>query len=240
MQAIRNPVHPDTHTQYATGAGIERYDSYVVIHRALRALMVDTLVRLGRLDTDDDDEVRLALEQVRQAIALGHAHLAKEDAFVHPAMEARAPGSTHQTAADHVSHTAAFERILAACDDVESTRGSGRGAAAACLYRRFALLVADDLLHMDREETENNAVLWATHTDAELLGLVARLVASIPPEVLARYLPWMIAANPPRERLKLLADVRARLPAQGFAKLLESVLPRLSESERGKLLRALA
>ena len=240
MAAVHSEMLTSDVATPSTGTVGERYDSYFAIHKALRALMADTLVKLGKMDPDDDDETRSVLAQVRQAIEFGQMHLAKEETFVHPAMEARAPGSTQRASADHVSHAGAFDRILAACRDVEAAGGKVRAAAALCLYRRFAVLMADDLLHMNTEETENNAVLWATYTDAELVDITDRLVGSIPPDVLAKYTRWMVAANSPRDRAKLLADIRRKAPAHGFAMLLGAVLPHLSELERQKLLQALA
>jgi len=223
----------------APPAGTARYDSYVVIHKALRALAADTLVRLGRMDTDDDADTHAVIEQVRRAIALGESHLLKEETFVHPAMEARAPGSTRRAATDHASHTEAFARIRAACDDVAGSRGAVRAAAAKGLYRRYALLMAEDLAHMDTEETANNAVLWARHTDAEIVALVERLVASIPPETLTQYLPWMVAANAPRDRVKLLEGLKQGMPNAAFFRVVSAVLPELLIVDRGKLVAAL-
>ena len=240
MAAVHSEIFAGDVAAPSAGVIGERYDSYLPVHKALRALAADTLVKLGKLDPDDDDETRSVLAQVRQAIEFGQMHLAKEETFVHPAMEARAPGSTQRAAADHVSHSGAFERILAACRDVEASRGKARAAAALCLYRRYAVLMAEDLVHMNTEETENNAVLWATYTDAELVDLTDRLVGSIPGDVLARYVRWMVTANAPRDRAKLLADIRRKAPAHGFAMLLDGVLPHLSEPERQKLLQALA
>jgi hypothetical protein len=117
-----------------------------MIHKGLRALMADTLVSLGRLDTADDEETRAVMERVRNSIELGEAHLSKEEAFVHPAMEARAPGSTRRAAAGHVSHSESYDRIRAACDAVEAARGAARAAAALSLYRHYALLMAEDLV----------------------------------------------------------------------------------------------
>ncbi len=232
---------PEPVTQDSTpGASADRYDSYLFIHKALRALMADTLVRLGSMDPSDDADTHSVLEQVRQAIALGESHLEKEEHFVHPAMEARAPGSTRRASSDHASHTAAFEKILTACREVEGSQGAVRAGRALCLYRRFALLLAEDLVHMNAEETENNAVLWATHTDEEIHALAARLVASIPPETASRYLRWMLTANAPRDRVTILSGVRERMPQPGFSRLLEAVLPNLRDAERRKLVAELS
>ena len=213
----------------------ERYDSYLKVHKALRALMAETLVRIGRMDPDDDDDTCAALEQVRMTIAMAQTHLHKEETVVHPAMESRAPGSTHRAANDHLAHTSTFERIILACNDVAASRGVARAAAAQCLYRRFALLMADDFVHMHAEETENNAVLWATHTDAELMQIVERLVASIPPETMAKYLRWMVTANTPQDRTKLLSSIRLGMPRAGYLALLDTILPSLSDIDQRKL-----
>jgi len=232
--------HPEAVTQERTpGASTDRYDSYLLIHKALRALMADTLVRLGSMDPTDDADTHAVLEQVRQAIALGKCHLEKEENFVHPAMEARAPGSTRRASSDHASHTAAFEKILTACREVEASQGACRAGRALCLYRRFALLLAEDLVHMNAEEIENNAVLWATHTDEEIRALAARLAASIPPETLSKYLRWMLTANAPRDRVSILSAIREGMPRQGFSRLLEAVLPNLRDAERRNLVAAL-
>lgn len=234
-------MNPEAVTQdRVSGTSADRYDSYLFIHKALRALMADTLVRLGSMDPTDDADTHAVLEQVRQAIALGECHLEKEENFVHPAMEARAPGSTRRASFDHASHTAAFAKILAACREVETSQGAVRAGRALCLYRRFALLVAEDFVHMNAEETENNAVLWATHTDEEIHALAARLVASIAPETLSKYLRWMLTANAPRDRVNILSGIQERMPRPGFSRLLEAVLPNLRDADRTKLLAALA
>ena len=233
--------HPEPVTQdRMPGASADRYDNYLFIHKALRALMSDALVRLGSMDPTDDADTHAVLEQAREAIALAASHLEHEDKFLHPAMEARAPGSTRRTSSDHASHTAAFEKILTACREVKASQGAVRAGRALCLYRRFALLLAEDLVHMNAEETENNAVLWATYTDEEIHALVARLLASIPPETSSKYLRWMLTANAPIDRVSILSAIRERMPRPGFSRLLEAVLPNLREGERRKLVAALA
>jgi hypothetical protein len=229
----------DVRASTASEESPERYDPYLVIHKALRALTAEALLRLGRLDSEDEQETREVMAQVRQAVTLSESHLKIEETFVHPAMEARAPGSTRRTAHEHVSHAEALAQISSRCDDIERSRGAVRAAGVGCLYRRFAQFVAEDLLHMHAEETENNAVLWATHTDAEILGIVARITASIPPEKNAVYMRWMLLANAPRERLKLLTGLRQGAPPERVAALVESVLPLLPLAERAKLRAAL-
>jgi len=95
------------------------------------------------------------------------------------------------------------------------------------LHRLLVLLVADQLRHMDREETEANAVFWAHRTDAQLADLNARVQASIPPERQQEVVRLMLPALSPPERVELLSGARARLPGGvflGLAGLARSVL----------------
>jgi len=239
MSSNPERAHADVAAHPGPAESAERYDPYLPIHKAIRAMAADTLLRLGRLDPDDEQEMRGVIAQVRQAVALGEAHLEAENTFVHPAMEARAPGSTRRTADDHVTHGESLARLSAGCDELERSGGPARTAAALCLYRRFALFMADDLIHMHAEETENNAVLWATHTDAEIIRIVEALVASIPMEKKAIYMRWMLMANAPSERIKILQGVRSSAPPEQFSRLVESLTAHLPGAERGKLLAAL-
>lgn len=218
---------------------VRRMDLYTGIHKAMRMLVADMLVALGRMDTSDAEDVAATLARLRQVIDLSRQHLHKEDQHVHPAMESRARGSTARMREDHTDHEEAFERLESLILRVERSQGAARDEAALELYRGFALYMAEDLVHMHAEETENNAVLWAHFDDAELARIHQAILASIPPQLLAEYLRWLAPAMAPAERAGLLSGMRATLPAEafaGFAALIRSVL---GESDWAKLLKAL-
>ena len=71
-----------------------RVDMYAGIHKALRTCMTDTLLALGRMDTDDDLEFAQTCDRVMQLLDLCRSHLHHDNDFVHTAMQARAPGSS--------------------------------------------------------------------------------------------------------------------------------------------------
>jgi len=217
-----------------------RYDAYLVIHKGLRALTTDVLVRAGRMDPFDEDDTAEVVARVRELIALAGSHLELENRFIHPAMESRAPGSTAGVEADHRSHREALARLESGCRAVASTAAAARASAALELYRSLALFIAEDLVHMHAEETENNAVLWATHSDAEIVALVDRLVAAVPPEKNATYVRWMVSASAPGERARLLGHARTKMPAAAFAGVLQGALSQLDGKDRVKLEAALA
>jgi len=218
----------------------QRIDLYTPIHKALRAFMSATLHAVGRMDAADDAEVAAALAQTRALLETCQGHLEKENGFVHPAMDARRPGWAARTAAEHVGHEQSIRELAVAVDAVEAATEAARVAAALKLYRHLALFVAENFEHMRNEETAGNALLWATHTDAELLAIHGALLAAIKPQEMALVLRWMIPALNHAERVEMLRGMRQGAPAPVFQGVLGIAREHLAPRDWDKLAAALA
>jgi hypothetical protein len=217
----------------------DRVDLYAGVHKGLRACMAHVLLATGRIDTTDADETARTLEEVRYLIGLCASHLKNEDMFVHAAMQARRPGSAAGTLGDHEQHQQAFVDLETAVRAVENTSGATCVAMARELYALLGRFVADNYAHMHVEETQNNAVLWAEYTDAELLAIKGRLIAAMPPEKNLAFLRWMVPAMSPAERAELFVSARATMPAPAFEAALALVKNHLSGRDWFKLQLAL-
>ena len=141
---------------------------YCHIHKALRALMADTLLNVGRMDPDDNLEMAEATDQGLTMTAAWEGHLGHENDFVHPAMESRSPGSTAGTAGEHREHLDEILGLGRAVSQLRSTPQGQRDALALALYHRVAKFMAHNFAHMQVEESMNNDLLWACYTDDEL------------------------------------------------------------------------
>lgn len=217
-----------------------RYDMYRAIHKALRAYLGETLGAVGRMDCDDDQEVAATLAELRQLLQICSAHVEHENQFVHRAMERRRPGSAAGIADEHIEHAHAIDDLRAAIALVELGRGAERRVLAQILYRQFALFVAENFEHMQREETDNNAVLWSAYTDDELVAIENELKASIAPAEMMIIARWMLANNDHAFRVGMLSDVRAHAPREVFEGLLAVAQTNLSARDWNKLADALA
>ena len=71
-----------------------RYDIYRQVHKALRIAFAQTHAHVGRMDCSDPDDTHAALRAVEDLLATCSSHLAHENAFVHAALEARAPSAS--------------------------------------------------------------------------------------------------------------------------------------------------
>jgi len=216
-------------------AAAPRVDMYAGIHKALRALMADTLLAVGRMDSEDALERAQVTQRVLELLDFCRSHLGHENDFVHPALEARAPGASGKIAHEHEEHLQAIVALADQTTALLQCEAAGRPAAALALYRALSLFIAHIFELMHVEETAHNAVLWARYTDAELIGIHNALVASIPPDEMMYVLRWMVPFMNPAERAAMLGDMRDHAPAPAFAAALDVVRPHLGEREWAKL-----
>jgi Hemerythrin HHE cation binding domain len=211
----------------ATAANAPRLDLYGPIHQTLRSAMAKVLVSLGALDIGDAAECVAVLGNAQRVLGLMESHLQHEDAFVHPALLAADPATVADTEADHQQHRSAIAMLRAEIDSLAAAPPAAGDVAG--LYRRFALFVAENHEHMHNEETRNNAALWACYSDAELLDIHDRLIASIPPAELAETLHLMLPALNPQQRAGMLGAMQAKAPPAAMQRMLaiaEDVLDR--------------
>lgn len=231
--------HSATSLQDSQSACAQRFDIYRPIHKALRACMSETLQRVGNADGADESEVAATLKQVRELTAFCGMHMKKENTFVHPAMEARRPGSSGYIAADHEHHEFALDKIERLVREAEQAHGEERDIALLQLYRFLAVFIAENLTHMNAEESDNNAVLWATHTDGELVAIEQSIVGSLQPEEKAIGMRWMLPALSHGERVGFLSGMRAHVPPFVFEGVLAIARAHLREADYCKLAAAL-
>jgi hypothetical protein len=224
----------------ATARLQRRHDIYAGIHKAVRAALADTLVAVGRLDTGDPQDSAQTLAALVDVLAFCRDHLETENAFVHPAMEARRPGSTFRIADEHVEHAAAIASLEAQADALLQAPPGQHDALAAALYGAFAHFVGENLVHMHEEETVHNPILWSDYSDGELRALEDAIRAHHAAPAMARALRWMLPALAPAERAAMLAGVRANAPDAVYAGMLALARAHVDAAGMRKLDAALA
>jgi hypothetical protein len=213
-------------TSPASPTPAARHPTYQPIHKALRAFMAHVLVELGRLDTRDADECRATLGRLHSLLALMDSHLAHENRFIHPALEALQRGSSARVDEDHEAHRATIEALRAEgqalLDTCTAVPVPARADTDALrLYRRFALFMAENFEHMHHEETTLHALLCAGYSDAELHALHARLLASVPPAEMMLVLRWMLPALTPSQRAGMLGEMQTQTPPEVMRAVLD-------------------
>lgn len=218
----------------------QRYNIYTFIHKGLRGFMTDTLLCWGKADMGDEQARGAAIAQVRGLLDMCQGHLHHENEFIHPALEAARSGAAAQTRHDHVEHEAAIAELRAQLAAVESSQASRQATLAQQFYLRLSTFVAENFEHMVVEETDNHAVLIGAYSDAEILAIKNRLVASLTPQESFTDLRWMIGHINAAERAILLGDMKHGAPPQVFTAVMGLAREVLSQQDFDKLELALA
>jgi hypothetical protein len=212
---------------------------YAFIHKGLRAEMSRCLQSLSSVDARDDAELQPVLEAVSTLLHICRGHVEHENTYVHTAMERRRPGSTRPVALEHVEHVTEIEALECELQRIRLLPSLRRADPLQQFYRRFAHFMAENFVHMAKEETEHNAVLWACYSDDEIRTIEHELVSSIAPEQMGVCLSYMVPAMTPAERATFLGGMRDNMPTEVFAGIIESIAPLLSPAHRTKLADAL-
>jgi hypothetical protein len=217
-----------------------RYNIYRVIHKALRAFMADTLLKIGKMDAGDDGERTEALAQLRGLLEMCDSHLRHENEFIHTAIEQVRPRATARTVEDHHHHEAALARLEREIVQFESAAPELRPALAQDLYLSLSQFVAENFTHMITEETENHTALIGAYDESQVLTLEQSLVASLSPEEKFTAMRWMIPHINASERAFLLGGMKRHAPPPAFDAVLGLARERLTQRDFHKLERALA
>lgn len=117
-----------------------------------------------------------------------------------------APELARRIAATHAEQEQELPELLEMID-----RGAGHN-----FVLELARIAGELLVHMTEEEEVLMPALWAAMSDAEILAVHERLVASIPPNEMAFALSWMLPSMNAPERATLLGGIRATAPPEVF------------------------
>jgi hypothetical protein len=185
-----------------------RVDLFTTIHKGVRTLLFDLSRAAARADVTSTVAIDELVEHVDRVLAFLDEHARLEDQFVIPEVRALDPLLADELACDHRGLDAVQREVQLAADALALTDLSQRPTAGAQLVRIVNHLVAVHLLHMNREETEVNATLWAGRSDVELGTLRTKIAGSLPSERQALWAQILEPALNPVER-RQLGGVRA-------------------------------
>jgi hypothetical protein len=218
-----------------------RFDLYRMIHKTLRKQMFDAVYALGSLDVADDREFHATLDHVLALCEACDHHLQKENHYVHPAMEARSPGSTRQILDEHFEHIEEIDFIRNEVTRIRGVANEHRATETHRLYLHVTHFVADNLKHMRYEELEHNAVLWAKYSDAELMAIEQRIIANVAPAEMMAILSVAIPAQTHQERVGMLLGMKqSEMPREAFTAVVQIARERLATRDWDKLARAIS
>jgi len=80
---------------------MQRYNSFNIIHKGLRAALYQTAVQLQQTDFTEGDQIEDAINKLREVVLLFEGHAYKEDHFVLPLINEYEPSVVATFNAEH-------------------------------------------------------------------------------------------------------------------------------------------
>ena len=219
---------------------MERYNSFNIIHKGLRAALYQTALQLQQTDFTEEDQSEEALNRVKEIVLLFEGHTYKEDTFILPMINEYEPSVVASFNAEHeedeklgIELNNTVEKVASSSTLLEKIV-SGRE-----LTESFVRFMVFNLKHMAKEEDIINNILWRYYSDDEIKAVSSQISANTPPWMQDFYAKWMLRGInnseatvwmkaiekgvPPVVFQTLLQKAERELPAKRFQKISQSL-----------------
>jgi hypothetical protein len=209
----------------------ERYNSFNLIHKGLRALLFETGITLMRTDFTDLAEGTKAIHAVMMVADLFNDHALHEDTHILPAVARYDPSLQQEFEEEHEEDEELANKLSALSQQYLKALSTERrmDIGKQVLYT-FYEFTAFNLYHMNKEEKKLNAALWENYSDQDIQAIQQKIVASISAEMMALDGQWMMRGINDAEAKGWLQQARKTAPDRVFRQLLA-----LGEKELGAI-----
>ncbi|HUS30362.1 MAG TPA: hemerythrin domain-containing protein [Kofleriaceae bacterium] len=164
-----------------------RVDLFSMIHKGVRSLLFEVALEAARVDLTSAAAIDNLASRIDTVLQFLDEHARIEETYVMPALRALDAALAEELGAEHRALEVVQIEVERATAALEQADLAARGEAGAKLIRVVNHLVSVQLVHMNREETEIMATLWAGLKDVDLGALRMRMAESLPAE---RRLAW--------------------------------------------------
>ncbi|MFL5808494.1 MAG: hemerythrin domain-containing protein [Flavisolibacter sp.] len=220
---------------------MQRYNSFNLIHKGLRALLYHTGLQLQQTDFTVENEAENAINRVKEVIMLFEGHAYKEDHFILPAIAVYEPSVVATFESEHEEDIQLGEKLNARVEKLENSQSLlEKIVAGRELTESFVSFMVFNLNHMAKEEDILNKILWRYYSDDEIKKITTDISKSVEPWIQDFYLTWMIRGINDSEARTWIKSVERNMPELVFQSLLQKAEQELSAGRFRKLTASLS
>lgn len=198
---------------------MRRMDLFLTAHKGIRSVLFETARQVARTDFSDPAQSGAAAGAVRRMSGFLRVHSEHEDRVIFPQVERLGASVAAELHADHSRVRGLEEEIERYVERLEGADEGERVALGQRIHEKMGRLVAEHLLHMEREETTANRLLWAHLTDEDLRALLGQILGATSPEQMTRWAEVLVPSISPVEREHFLGALRGSLSGEQASRL---------------------
>ena len=215
---------------------MKRYNIFNQVHKGLRALLYETIIKLQQTDFADAADAEEAVQQVKIILDLFDEHAHTEDTFILPAIVEYEPSVVDMFAQEHVQDLALSNKLNGLLQAFSLTVSADAkreiGAAVCTVVFDFMLF---NLSHMKKEEDVLNKLLWRYYDDGALHGITMNIIAHVPADKMPLYNKWMMRGLSNTEIIGWLQEVKNNAPEFVFNSFVDLAVQELPEQRWQKV-----
>ena len=220
---------------------MERYNSFNIIHKGLRAALYQTALQLQQTDFTEEGQAEEALNRVKEIIMLFEGHARKEDHFVLPMINEYEPSVVAAFNSEHEEDEKLGKELNNAIEKVtNSTTVLEKIVSGRELIESFVRFMVFNLNHMAKEEDIINKILWRYYSDDEIKAVVAQISKADPPWIHEFYVTWMIRGISNPEAVNWMKAIEKGVPPVVFQSLLQKAEQELPSKRFQKIMQSLS
>ncbi len=206
----------DTDPRDSNPAGRASVDLYRDIHKGIRAELFAVTGQAGRVDPASRPACTELADHVRGLMEVLEVHAEHEDGVIQPVLDRRLPELAARVHDDHELLSKRTTALIALVDQAADSSGELRNETAHELYLELADFTGVYLAHQGVEERIVSPALLEAVGPEEVAVIHGTIIASIPPDQMARSLAFMLPAMNVDNRAELLGGVQVSAPAPVF------------------------
>lgn len=199
---------------------------YRDIHKAIRSLLSELLIKAGRTDSQDDNSVKALKSSFRQVQDLLTFHSEVEDKYLAPILLKHCNSAILSAIqSDHSEMHDLCDQLNRELDSPEFTTHS---ATAQQFYINLSRFIAIQFQHMAEEEETVWPILAEHSHDEDIIQVMAGIRAAASPEIMQASLRGMLSSCSPVECINLLNNMSPALDDDAFSSVLslaQSLMP---------------
>ena len=228
MPGVRGDLTADTLDRWVPASddfALVAVDLYRDIHKGIRSELASLVESAGSLDPSNTEDRRAVADHVLATHALLEMHAHHEDGVIQPVLENELPVLADRIERDHLELDARLGRIADMASDLAG--GTDARRRTHQLYLDLARFTSDYFVHIDIEERVLMPALERSVGPDAVGAMHGAIIATIPPDELAKSLAFMLPAMNVDDRCEMLGGIQAGAPADvfaGIAALAKSVL----------------
>lgn len=220
---------------------MERYNTFNIIHKGLRAALYQTALQLQQTDFTEEDQTEEAVNKVKEIVMLFEGHAHKEDHYILPMINEYEPSVVASFNAEHEED----ERLGIELNNAVEKLGNSstlleKIVSGRALTESFVRFMVFNLEHMAKEEEIINKILWRYYSDDEIKAVSSQISKNTPPWMQDFYAGWMLRGINNSEAAGWMKAIEKGLPTVVFQTLLQKAEQELPAKRFQKITQSLS